>query len=197
MPLPASLVDFIGPPVAPPAPVDWQEVVQVLGTDLPSDYKELADKYPLLFINEWIPVTHPATPEPPRNPYNLTSLQEGAITQSRFVLDIEPEALEIYDPRARQTSRRDLPERKMPFAAYPEPGGLMYWGLAENNTMCCWHTEGHPDDWTIVTVYGRIAWQDLGGITSFLADLVTGRVRCPLFPDDCINLGDETVQIFD
>lgn len=74
MTLPVLLGEFIGPPVAPPAAVDWQEVARVLGADLPCDHKELADKYPLLFIGAWLPASHPGTPDPPRNRYNLMSL---------------------------------------------------------------------------------------------------------------------------
>lgn len=52
--IPALLEEKIGPPIGGPPAVDWQMVRRRLGTDLPSDYKELADRYPLLFFDEWL-----------------------------------------------------------------------------------------------------------------------------------------------
>lgn len=74
---------------------------------------------------------------------------------------------------------------------------MMQWGLTENNTMCCWLTEGDPDEWTIIIVDDVIAWQYLGNITEFLSDLVTRRVICPNFPEGFPNEGMETLQFLD
>lgn len=73
MVIPELLEERIGPPVAHSPPVDWSMVRSRLGTDLPADYKALASKYSMLLISEWLPVLHPGTPDPPRNPYNLGS----------------------------------------------------------------------------------------------------------------------------
>lgn len=199
MTIPALLEERIGPPMAGPLPVDWQMVRQRLGTDLPSDYKALADRYPLLMIDEWLPVLHPATPDPPGNPYRLVNLVRYATTQSRFVREFEPSRVHTYTPGQEEKVERVEPITDgLPFPVYPEVGGLMAWGMPENGSICCWRTEGRPDDWTIVVASEPNFWHYRGPITQFLVDVLIRRVQCPAFPGD-FPLGEDwrVEQIYD
>lgn len=171
-----------------------------IGVDLPGDYKELADKYPLLLIDKSLPVLHPATPEPPRNRYNIVNLISSAINHSRFVVDFEPTELITYTPGIEGGSSQVelLASESIPFPVYPENGGLLVWGLCENGSQCCWLTEGTPDDWTIFVASEPECWHYRGSITQFLVDILIRRVPCPAFPPD-FPLGDDwqVEQIYD
>lgn len=200
MTIPALLEERIGPPVAPPPPVDWSMVRSRLGTDLPADYKALAIKYPMLLISEWLPVLHPGTPDPPGNPYNLVNLIASALNYSRFAIDFKPSRLTTYTPgHAEETEAvQTITSGEFPFPAYPEEGGLMAWGMPEDGSHCCWLTRGHPDDWTIVVASEPDCWHYKGPITQFLVDVLIHRVRCPVFSEN-FPIGDDwrVEQVFD
>ncbi|GAA0593642.1 hypothetical protein [Actinomadura livida] len=199
MTIPALLEERFGAPLAEPPVVDWQMVRHRLGTDLPNDYRDLADRYPLLMIDEWLPVLHPATPDPPRNDYGLVDLLRYATTQSRFVRDFKPSRLHTYTPGRPDGAEEVVPTAdRVPFPIYPDAGGLMAWGMPENGSICCWLTEGHPDDWTIVVASEPDCWHYRGSITEFLVAVLIRRVRCPAFPAD-FPLGEDwqVEQIFD
>lgn len=77
---------------------------------------------------------------------------------------------------------------ELPYPFWPDPGGLMAFGGADNGDSLLWLTEGAPDDWKVV-VWGR----GLGefevlnyGLTDFLAGLATGSLRPKEFPDDLL-----------
>ncbi|MEU8803022.1 hypothetical protein [Spirillospora sp. NPDC048819] len=200
MTIPALLEEKIGPPLADPPAVDWQLVRHRLGTDLPSDYKELADRYPLLFFDKWLPVLHPATPDSPRNVYRLENLLHHATTQSRFVREFEATRLYTYTPNevAGREEMTPLAADDVPFPIYPDAGGLMSWGMPEDGSLCCWLTQGHPDEWTIVVASEPDYWHYEGTITEFLVDVLIRRVRCRAFPSG-FPLGSSlnVEQIFD
>lgn len=194
MALPQPLIDYIGPPVAPPVPPDWDLVAGSLGTGLPDDYMELAEAYPMLKLADWLLITHPSVPEPGPDPYDLSSLQREALTQSRFLVERRVDELHVYDPATGTTDRRPLASRALPYPAFPEAGGLMALGKTEENSSWCWHTEGHPDTWTMLIIGDTTAWHYLGSLTRLLSDLVTGRVDCPVVPGDFAQQGHSTVQ---
>ncbi|MET8993675.1 hypothetical protein [Amycolatopsis sp. NPDC004169] len=49
-----ELAQVLGPPDIDPVPVHWVAVERQLGLALPGDYKTFADRYPALFVNEYL-----------------------------------------------------------------------------------------------------------------------------------------------
>ncbi|MEV5572327.1 hypothetical protein AB0L06_19965 [Spirillospora sp. NPDC052269] len=194
MALPQPLLEYIGPPIAPPVPPDWDLVSGSLGTGLPDDYMELSETYPMLKLDDWLLITHPSVPEPGPGFYDLSSLEQRALSQSRFLIQDHIDELHVYDPATGTTDERRLTSGKLPYPAYPEPGGLMSLGMSEENHQWCWLTEGHPDAWTMMIIDSPMAWHYLGGLTHLLSDLITGRVNCPVVAPDFGQHGHRTVQ---
>ncbi|WP_067826904.1 hypothetical protein [Actinomadura kijaniata] len=193
MALPQPLLDFIGPPLAPPVPPDWDLIAGSLGTGLPADYMELAETYPMLKLGDWLLIAHPSVPPPDHDVDNLSTLQQWAL-QSRFVTDRQVRELHIHDPATGRTHVRPLPQNTLPYPAYPEPEGLMAWGSAEERGTWCWHTRGHPDSWTVVIVDSDMAWEYLGTTTQLLSDVATGQADSPLIPASLARCGSWTEQ---
>ncbi|TDE37649.1 hypothetical protein [Actinomadura sp. 6K520] len=200
MTIPVPLEQYLGAPTADPPVVDWQKVMRQLGTDLPSDYKELANRYPLLMIDEWLPILHPGTPDPPGNEYGLVNLVRYATTQSRFVANLTPTLLYTYTPSQGEGVEevRSIAANDFPFPIYPDAGGLMAWGMPEDGSRCCWLTQGSPDEWTVVVASEPEFWHYRGSITEFLVDILVRRVQCRAFPEG-FPIGDSlhVEQIFD
>src|SRR5689334_22941803 len=48
---PAWPESIFGAPQLRPEPIDWDQVIRELGSDLPSDYRALADTYPAMYLD--------------------------------------------------------------------------------------------------------------------------------------------------
>jgi hypothetical protein len=77
---------------------------------------------------------------------------------------------------------------EIPYPSYPEPGGLLPWGVTANGDWGYWITEpsGDPDAWPIaISVDRGPEWfRHPGPLTRFLVEVLEGSVRVPFFPDD-------------
>lgn len=153
-------------------PVDWEGVQRKLGLEFPAPYRELMDAYPSLWVDEYLLLLHPLRPA-----------VRGLVEEWGFYLERQarfgmPYRVKEFDPatgETRSTERR--------YAYYPEPGGLFPWGETENLTLC-WLTDPDPDQWTVVVCDQVAHWRYLGGVTDFLADVLSRRLKCPLFAED-------------
>lgn len=144
----------------PAPPVDWAEVRSRLGTALPADYRVLADNYPGLYLDGFMSVVHPVGGE------RTFSLQE-------FV----EQTLEEF--RLRQ---EDFPE-EVPHPLFPEPGGLLPWGITDNNDYVFWLTTGEPDEWQVVATDTDDWWTFPGNMQKFLVGVLKREVRCPVITE--------------
>jgi hypothetical protein len=128
----------------------WEPVEAYLGTKLPQDYKDLVRLYGRGRFLEFLYVNLPGSPE------RRGSL-EGELGLAREMINY------------------GMP---VPYAAWPEPGGLLNFGLTDFNDRLFWLRRGDPSDWRIV-VWDR-AFQKLEtfdcGLTDFLAGLATGEI---------------------
>jgi hypothetical protein len=139
-----------------PGELTWDEVEAVLGTRLPSDFKQLMTKFPSGAFAErfyvYSPVQSKAALDEFRNDW-------------RESLDW---LVELRDD-----------ESDIPYPIYPEPGGVIPWGLGDEH-LFYWETEGpndDPDSWRVVFC-GRLGeyWGEYrGDVSSFLLDAITGR----------------------
>ncbi len=157
---------LIPPPAAPVGtgtPDKWQSVEQALGTTLPLDYKQFIDTYGTGWFAGYIALISPFYEEWP-------------------LLEFKDEILNLYEWR-----KEEFPEGRPPFPTYPEPGGLLPWGVDENGGAFFWRTTGHPEEWTTVVLnadYDDVYDEYPTSLTSFLTGLLEGTIVVSRFPPD-------------
>lgn len=75
----------------------------------------------------------------------------------------------------------------MPHPLHPEPGGLVPWGITANGDVCWWiRADRDPARWTVAVSESRGPdWSRFPGtMCAFLAAVIAGVWRCPIFPED-------------
>lgn len=140
------------------APVEAQ-----LSLLLPMDYKQLICGYGSGSWQEFLWVLNPFS----RNKYlNL-------VEQSRRLLEAE------------RIIRGDWPDL-VPFALYPEEGGLFPWGITDNGDRLFWRTEGEPGSWPIIVFESRGPEYECHQLSccDFLREWLRGELIVSVFPDD-------------
>ncbi|MGW7348883.1 SMI1/KNR4 family protein [Streptomyces sp. NPDC054854] len=137
-----------------PAGIEWAAVEECLPTELPSDFKLLADSYPSLVFGDFLCVGFP-------NPGQETAWSEDS------------EDLEILAEWCADA------EMFIPLHPFPALGGLLPWATSTQGDYFCWNTTGPgPDGWT-VTVASRNGgwWHYTAGAVQFIADLISGALE--------------------
>ncbi|HEX6683895.1 MAG TPA: hypothetical protein VF062_13920 [Candidatus Limnocylindrales bacterium] len=156
-----ELVSLVPPPAAPvDGDGDWQTVEEALGVRLPTDYKLLVGRYG---FGEFADITL-LTP--------FSEYLDGAY-------DLVEGGLSLVE---RFQSLREASPERYPFPLYPEPGGVLEWAIASENTSLCWLTEGEPDTWPVA------AWNPVSargdrykmGAVELLHAYLSGRRKVPL-----------------
>lgn len=127
-----SIADFTAPhPNRPPQAiaVDWLAVEEWLGTELPADYKQMADTCGPLDFGEYIWIHVPCA-------------QEGRFDYGEWLR---------WTHREARIALRAVPAEERP-AVHPEPGGLLAWGTTRGTDELFWDTSSStdPDQWTVV-----------------------------------------------
>ena len=152
-------------PVEPGAPASWAAAEAALKTGLPADYKEFIDTYGTGSIDDFVTVMNPHSSIPH---FRLVDYGETMLRATRDL--------------------RNGGIVEIPFAIYPEPGGILPWGVTANGDWCYWCTDpqGGPDTWEVVVGVDRgPQWFRHGGpLTVFLTEILDGTTRVPFFPDD-------------
>lgn len=173
-----ELEALIGPPSFLPARVDWVRLEGELGTALPTDCKILADTYPSLKFDDFLGWFSPGFPDDP----TIVAREMMDVLQP---LRVRLEGVEWIDVIDSDRNRTALP----PYPVYPQPGGVLQWGMTDNGDRCLWLTRGEPDEWTVIIERG-MWWHFQGGLVDFLVAILTRQVDCPLFPRDFPSSGD-------
>jgi len=154
--------------------VEWEAVEATVQTALPNDYKEFIQRYGTGKIDDFLWVLSPAT----NNSHLKLAQRKDAIL------------------RALREHRESLAGlgRKLPFAIFPEPGGLLPWGFTDNGDVCYWRTGSDPNTWRVVVNDGRGSmWEEFAGtMTEFLTALLSRRHVSEIltndeFPSDLIS----------
>lgn len=157
-----ALVQVIPPPEAPTASFSgaWGPVEAELGTRLPQDYKDFVRIYGCGYILDfmWIYV-----------PYFWNR-------DARLV------------SAARKLYRSNIEYPDFGFSLWPDPEGLLLFGMTSNGDDIYWQTKGDPDSWTVaIWSRGDVALEFLDcGLTDFLAGLATGTNIPQCLPDDLL-----------
>ncbi|MFB7756255.1 hypothetical protein ACFC18_42720 [Streptomyces sp. NPDC056121] len=113
--------------------VAWAALEAILGTALPSDFRSLAEAYPVLVIDDFLSVS---VPRP--------GTEESWASQSR-----EDEILQdLYEMGETED-----------YVPYPQPGGLISWGDSSSGDVLYWKTSpADPDAWPVVVRTDNSEW---------------------------------------
>ena len=155
--------------VAPATPTEtydgpWEPIEAELGTGLPQDYKDFVRLYGQGEFMEFLGINVPSS----WSPY------------ARLV------------SQARATAKLFAGfEEELPYPLWPDPEGLLAFGITDFGDYLFWLTRGSPEQWPVV-VWGRGLQQfevfDCS-LTDFLARLATGEIDPQDFPEgecDCL-----------
>src|SRR5262249_54774047 len=126
----AKLKKLIRPPDRPSeigSLEHWRAVEGQLGTSLPRDYREFISTYGTGVFAHFYCVYSPFS----KNKH--LSLLRCAELVCRY----------------NRQSREEFPER-FPYPYFPEPDGLLPWGVDENGNDYFWLTQGAPSNWIVV-----------------------------------------------
>ncbi|MFB7611715.1 hypothetical protein [Streptomyces gardneri] len=146
---------------AQPRALNWAAVSAELGTGLPQDFMELAERYPAFLIADFLNLQIP-------DPGEEVAFARGAKELLQSLEALHDEGMtEGYVP-------------------YPEPGGLIPWGDSTDGDNFYWRTgPDGPDSWTVVVETRNGYWGTYDGtLTEYLTGLVTGAVEPDGLPPD-------------
>jgi hypothetical protein len=161
----ADLLSLIPPPSKPyetGGDRSWSEIERSLGTALPSDYKRFIELYGTGELGGFIWV------------YNPFSSSRGL-----NLLVQAPEVLHTW-----RSKRARYPDREYPHRIYPESTGLFPWAHIDTGAELFWRTSEDPERWTIVVSEARGPEFEKfdGSMTSFLANLLAGKLKSEILP---------------
>lgn len=157
----------VPPPTQPhevPSPDDWQNYFRRLGASLPPDYQHFIQRYGTAGFDEFIWVFNPKSAS---TYFNLIDQAQRLSSADREMRDA--------------VGRSDFSMR-----VFPELGGLLPFGNTSNGDVLYWRTGGDPDEWPICVRGSRdLEWEEFAmNMTGFLDGILSGRVRCSVFPGD-------------
>ena len=161
MPAPASPCETGGPQ-------RWREVQAELRTGLPTDYCQFIERYGTGCVDEYLWVLSPFTE---REPLHL--VKEGArlLKGMRYL-------------------RTECGDEQVPYPVFPEPGGVLPWGVTDNGDMLFWVTKGEPGEWFVAVNEGRgPMWEECHcSMVDFLVRVLSKEFRSEImaveFPSD-------------
>jgi hypothetical protein len=158
-----QVLEVLSPPASPiNASPDWAKAEAELGTALPPDYRAFIETYGSGRIAELLWVFNPADR---RETINL-------LVQSPAQREVLRELAEMGET--------------IPYPVFPEPGGLLPFGMSDNGDVLHWRAQGAPEQWTVVVQEARgpeFSAHD-ADLTGFLAGVLGRTIRCPVFHRD-------------
>jgi hypothetical protein len=167
-----ELTAVLPPPVRPRITMtdaDWHQLYGQIGTRLPGDFIQTYKTYGDGFF------------------YSKTHRMSASVSLYAGALAAPFCAFCVHVPE-RSTALRVIKEKRpkcVPFPLYWEPGGLLPWGRATNETDLCWRVRGElVDNWQVVVLRagkGEHETFEMSAI-QFLARVISGKVACSLLP---------------
>ncbi|MFJ9871116.1 SMI1/KNR4 family protein [Streptomyces sp. NPDC101165] len=138
--------------------VDWAALEAALGTALPSDFRALAEAYPVLVVDDFLTVS---APPPGREAAWASGVREDEILQDLY----EMGDTEDYVP-------------------FPQPGGLISWAESNSGDSFYWKTSpADPDAWPVVVRTDNAEWIEFPvGAVEFLAGVYGRTIDVPGMP---------------
>ncbi|MER7692116.1 hypothetical protein [Streptomyces sp. NPDC097610] len=140
--------------------MDWAALEAVLGTALPSDFRSLAEAYPVLVIDDFLMVS---VPLPGTEVPWASGAREDEILQDLY---------EMGDTEG--------------YVPFPQPGGLIGWADSNCGDSFYWRTSSpDPDAWPVVVRTDNADWIEFPvGAVEFLAGVYGRTIDVPGMPGD-------------
>jgi hypothetical protein len=171
-----ELAAVIPPPTNPHVTMsdaDWLKVFSHIGTRLPQDFVQFFRTYGEGYFYS---ISHPRT----ANVSIYAGRYTDAMSQHSFSFR-KAVPSRLSELRLQKEKR----PKSVPLPLHWEPGGLLPWGRATNDTDLCWRVEGNlVDNWTVVvlhTVQCQCESFDVS-MTTFLKGIIEGSIECSLLP---------------
>lgn len=153
------LADLVGLRDSADLRYDWEEIERSLGgVGLPRDYRALVETFPPGRFHQSISVIRPGDARAPATEY------------------LGHYAYRLEDMRHARADDND--PAHFPYPIFPEPGGLLPWGVGRRGELLFWLTESpDPNKWDVVTADpGWTRWKVFPGtMCEFLVQLIAGR----------------------
>jgi hypothetical protein len=149
----------------PQTPVEsagsWQNVENIIGTVLPSDFKNFIEKYGSGSINNFLYIFNPFSERKQLNLAYRLKEQIGVLLELKNSFGEE-----------------------IPFDFFPSKNSLLPLGMTENGDVVHWLTNSDPNKWSIVVNESRSSdFQCFEmGLTDFLVSLFSNPSFCRAFP---------------
>jgi hypothetical protein len=161
----AELIAILKPPAVPsevPKSLNWTAIEAQLGVSLPPDYRDYVEIYGSGLLANFIRVF---------NPFSASEY-----------LALIPCVRAICETRRKL--KQSEGDKEVPYDVYPDFPGILPWGNDENGNTLYWLTKGRASEWPTVVGEGRgRRWQEFTlPTTSFLAKILTGEVKCDIWP---------------
>jgi hypothetical protein len=153
------LTDVVPPPETPFEAFGgpWEPIEKEAGSPLPQDYKDFARLYGSGYFMEFLGVSMPRSANPNT----------------------------CFEAQLKQTCDTFLGLDDLPYAMWPEPGGLIPFGSSDDGDFLFWLPRGAPNEWPVV-IWSRgllkfeVVEHDL---TGFLAAVASGEPVGADFPE--------------
>jgi hypothetical protein len=147
----ARLPEFAEQRLAVPVLVGWDAVHAELGTELPSDFRELMEQTAFHVYDDFLMPFHPRHEGPGHSGYYVGVARDQL---NNIRSHAEAGDSEGYQP-------------------FPEPGGLLPWANSLEGDVLYWDTTHEdPERWTVVVEGRNGSWLPFdGGVLEFLLKL--------------------------
>jgi hypothetical protein len=130
-------------------PIDWDLLQRALGVGLPTDFRDFADHYPALSIDDYLTVRVP-------DPGHEHQYVSGVARINDILADLTED-----------------------YTFHPAEQGLIPWGSSNEGDFFFWRPTGaDPDRWPAVVFSSNLEWwEQEGGMLSLLVGLIDGSVE--------------------
>ena len=148
---------------------DWQAIENKLSLRLPGDYKWFIDNYGTGCVGLFLWIFNPFSENEDLN----LAAQVESICQ-------------MYRENRQETDE----EEDCPHPIYPEPGGVVPFGITDNGDVLFWLAEGEdPRGWPVVVNASRSSSYELHAksMAAFIVGLVSGETTSTIIESDFID----------
>ena len=138
----------------------WPEILQQLGTELPTDYKDFLTLYGSGKIDNFLCVLNPFSQNENQNLEKQLQTQLAVLSELQTCGEI------------------------LPYKFFPNVGGILPFAITDNGDVLFWHTVGMADEWTVVVNEARsLEWEAFPmSMSEFLANVLNRQIRPAAFP---------------